>query len=64
MYIHAFLAGIGISMLWVMGMFIVPLIICIIAMFTFDIEQDTTQIVFWVSWILYLILSAIVLIII
>ena len=64
MYLHAFLAGIGIAMLWVMGMFIVPLIICIAAMFLFDIEQDTTQIVFWVSWVLYMILSAIVLIII
>lgn len=64
MYIHAFLAGIGIAMLWVMGMFLVPLIICIAGMFLFDIAEDTSLIVFWISWILYLVLSAVLLIII
>ena len=60
-----FLHGIGYTILWFIGMFSIPLIIMLIhGYFTDFFDKETAMIIFWTTFILYWILSAILLILI
>lgn len=57
-----FIHGIGFAILWFTGMIIIPIIIMIIyGFFTHFRDDDNSKIVFSISFILYWIISAILL---
>ena len=61
--IKQFLNGIGFGLLWIFGMFIVPFLIMIIyGLFSNFIDDDGAKIVFWISFILYWLATALFLI--